>query len=145
MRVMGLDFGSKTCGVAVTDALGLTAQGLCVIWRKEENKLRKTLARIEELCKEYEVSLIVLGFPKNMDGSFSERCQLSMEFSEKLKRRTGLSVVLHDERLTTEEANEIMALAGIKSKDRKKSIDRLAAVLILEDYLSRSENRREDG
>lgn len=136
MRILGLDLGSKTCGVAVTDGLLLTAQGLEVIRRKEENKLRKTLARIEEIIKEYEVSEIVLGYPRNMDGSISARCLLSEEFSEKLKKRTGLPVILHDENLTTEAAHEIMIEAGVRREDREKVIDKLAAVLILEDYLN---------
>lgn len=136
MRIIGLDLGSKTCGVAVTDGLMLTVQGLEVIRRKEENKLRKTLARIEELIKEYEVSQIVLGYPRNMDGSIGKRCLLSEEFAEKLKKRTGLPVILHDEALTTEAAHELMIEAGVRREEREKVIDKLAAVLILEDYLN---------
>ena len=101
MRIMGLDFGSKTVGVAVSDELLLTAQGLEIIRRKEENKQRQTLARIEELIVEYGVTEIVLGYPKNMNDTLGDRVQKTEEFKEKLERRTGLPVVLWDERLTT--------------------------------------------
>ena len=136
MRIMGLDLGSKTCGVAVTDGLGLTAQGLEVIRRKEENKLRQTLARITELAEEYKVEKIVLGYPKNMDGSVSKRCELSEEFAKKLTGRTGIEVILWDERLTTVSAHEIMIEAGLKREEREKIVDKVAAVLILEDYMT---------
>lgn len=136
MRIMALDLGSKTCGVAVTDELGLTAQGLEVIRRKEENKLRQTLARITELVAAYKVFKIVLGYPKNMDGSVSRRCELSEEFARKLIARTGIEVVLWDERLTTVSANEIMIEAGLKREEREKIVDKVAAVFILEDYMN---------
>ena len=135
MRIMALDLGSKTCGIAVTDALGLTAQGLEVIRRKEENKLRQTLARITELVEEYNVEKIVLGYTKNMDGSVSKRCELSEEFAKKLTARTGIEVILHDERLTTVSAHEVMIEAGLKREEREKIVDKVAAVFILEDYM----------
>lgn len=135
MRIMGLDFGSKTVGVAVSDPLFLTAQGVEIIRRKEENKLRKTLARIEELIVEYEVGKIVLGLPKNMNDSEGPRAQLSLEFKEMLERRTGLEVVMWDERLTTVEADNIMMEAGIRRENRKEYVDMIAAQLILEGYL----------
>lgn len=135
MRIMGLDFGSKTVGVAITDPLGLTAQGIEIIRRKEENKLRKTLARIEELIVEYEVTKIVLGLPKNMNDTEGERVRLSLEFKEMLERRTGLPVDMWDERLTTVEAHEIMIEAGIRREDRKDYVDMIAAQLILEGYM----------
>ena len=106
MRIMGLDYGSKTVGVAVSDALLLTAQAVETICRTQENKLRKTLARIEELCREYEVERIVLGFPKNMNNTIGDRAEKSLEFAEMLKRRTGLPVVMWDERLTTVAAEQ---------------------------------------
>lgn len=140
MRIMGLDLGSKTCGVALTDELGLTAQGLEVIRRKEENKLRQTLARITEIAKQYNVEKIVLGYPKNMDGSVSRRCELSEEFAEKLTLRTGKKVILWDERLTTVNAHEIMMEAGLKREEREKIVDKVAAVLILEDYMNSNKN-----
>ena len=135
MRIMGLDFGSKTVGVAVCDELGYTAQGVETITRKEENKLRKTLARIEALVEEYQVETIVLGYPKNMDDSIGERALKTEEFRDMLVRRTGLPVVLWDERLTTIEANEILIESGVRREDRKKVIDKIAATLILQSYL----------
>lgn len=137
MRIMGLDFGSKTVGVAVSDALLITAQGLEIIRRKEENKLRQTLARIEELIVEYEVEEIVLGLPKNMNDTEGERVSLTMEFKDKLERRTGLPVVLWDERLTTIAADKAMMEAGIRREHRKEHVDKVAAVLILQGYLDR--------
>lgn len=135
MRIMGLDFGSKTVGVAVSDPLFVTAQGLEIIRRKEENKQRQTLARIEQLIQEYEVGEIVLGYPKNMNDTEGERVAKTKEFAEKLTRRTGLPVHFWDERLTTVEAEEIMIEAGLRREERKEHIDKLAAVLILQGYL----------
>ena len=135
MRIMGLDFGSKTVGVAVSDPLLITAQGVEIIRRKEENKLRQTLARIEELIQEYEVTEIVLGLPKNMNDTEGVRAQLSLEFKDKLERRTGLPVHMWDERLTTVEADNIMMEAGIRRENRKEYVDMIAAQLILEGYL----------
>jgi len=137
---MGLDFGSKTVGVALSDPLLITAQGLEIIRRKEENKLRKTLARIEELIVQYEVAEIVLGFPKNMNDTIGERAQLSLEFKEKLERRTGLPVTMWDERLTTVAADRAMMEAGIRRENRKEYVDKIAAVFILQGYLDRRGN-----
>lgn len=135
MRIMGLDFGSRTVGVAISDALLLTAQGIEIIERKEENKLRRTLARIEELIVEYEVEEIVLGLPKNMNDSLGERAGLSMEFKDKLERRTGLPVMMWDERLTTVAADKAMIEAGIRREHRKEHVDKIAACFILQGYL----------
>lgn len=135
MRIMGLDFGSKTVGVAISDPLFITAQGIEIIRRKEENKLRKTLARIEELIIQYEVGEIVLGFPKNMNDTIGERAQLSLEYKDKLERRTGLPVTMWDERLTTVAADKAMIEAGIRREDRKEYVDKIAAVFILQGYL----------
>ena len=135
MRLMGLDLGSKTVGVAVSDPLLNVAREVEIIRRKEENKLRQTLARIEELIVEYDVKEIVLGLPKNMDGTEGERAALSLEFKDKLERRTGLPVHMWDERLTTVEAIEIMDADGIKPQDREKYVDMIAARVILEGYM----------
>ena len=143
MRIMGLDFGSKTVGVAISDPLLITAQGITIIRRKEENKLRQTLAQIEELIQEYEVSEIVLGNPKNMNDTMGERAQLSAEFKEKLERRTGLPVVLWDERLTTVAADKAMMEAGIRREHRKEHVDRSAATFILQGYLDYRKNMEE--
>jgi putative Holliday junction resolvase len=137
---MGLDYGSKTVGVAISDELLLTSQGKEIIRRNEENKLRRTLARIEELIQEYGVEKIVLGLPLNMDGSVSERSKLCLEFKDRLERRTGLPVEMQDERLTTVEADEIMDEAGFKDrKKRKDYVDMIAAQIILQDYLNNIE------
>ncbi|MCM1040085.1 MAG: Holliday junction resolvase RuvX [Roseburia sp.] len=143
MRIMGLDFGSKTVGVAISDPLLLTAQGIEIIRRKEENKLRKTLARIEELIVAYEVDEIVLGFPKNMNDTIGERAELSLEFKEKLERRTGLPVIMWDERLTTVAADKAMMEAGIRREHRKEYVDMIAAVLILQGYLDRRADKEQ--
>ena len=135
MRIMGLDYGSKTVGVAISDPLCITAQGIETIERKEENKLRKTLARIEELAKEYEVEKIILGFPKNMNNTVGERGEKSLEFKEMLERRTGLPVIMWDERLTTVEAERTLIESNVRRENRKKYIDKIAAVFILQGYL----------
>ena len=137
MRIMGLDFGSKTVGVAVSDSLLITAQGVEIIRRKEENKLRQTLARIEELIVEYEVGEIVLGLPKNMNATEGVRAELTAEFKENLERRTGLPVHMWDERLTTVAADRTMMEAGIRRENRKEYVDMIAATLILQGYLDR--------
>ena len=135
MRILGLDFGSKTVGVAVSDPLGITAQGVEIIRRKDENKLRQTLARIEAIVQEYEVERIVLGLPKMMNDSLGERVDKTMEFKEHVERRTGLPVVMWDERLTTVAADKAMMEAGIRRENRKEYVDMIAAQLILQGYL----------
>ena len=132
---MGLDYGSKTVGVAISDSLGITAQGIETITRKDENKLRKTCARIEALIEEYQVEKIVIGLPKHMNNDIGIRAEKSMEFAEMLKRRTGLEVQMWDERLTTMEAERTLIESNIRREDRKKYIDKIAAVFILQGYL----------
>lgn len=136
MRLLALDFGSKTVGVAVSDALGLTATGVEIIRRKSPNKLRQTLARIEELVKEYNIDKIILGYPVMLDGSEGERVEKTKEFASMLERRTEKEIVFQDERLTTVEAYEIMDMMGIKKEDRYNYVDMVAAKVILEDYLN---------
>lgn len=135
MRILGLDYGSKTVGVAVSDPLKITAQAVETITRKEENKLRQTLARIEELCKEYEAEKIVLGYPKQLNNTIGDRAVKSEELKEMLERRTGLEVVLWDERLTTVAAEQVLQESGVRRENRKKYIDSIAAVFILQGYL----------
>ena len=135
MRIMGLDFGSKTTGVAVSDPLGITAQGIETITRKDETKLRQTCARIEELIREYEVGTIVLGYPKNMNNTLGERVEKTLAFKEMLERRTNLPVVMWDERLTPNAAEQILIESGVRRENRKSVIDKIAAVLILQGYL----------
>ena len=135
MRIMGLDYGSKTVGVAVSDALGITAQGVETIRRKSEKRLRQTLARIDALIEEYQVESIVLGFPKNMNNTIGNRAEKSLEFQKILKKRTGMPVVMWDERLTTVEAYQTMKETKVRREDRKKYVDELAAMFILQGYL----------
>lgn len=137
MRIMGLDYGSKTVGVAVSDELLLTAQPVETIERKSENKLRRTLARIEELIDSYGVSFIVLGYPKNMDNSEGFRAQATEEFKEMLERRTGLDVFLQDERLSTVESERVLMEQGVRRENRKRYVDKLAASVILQGYLDK--------
>lgn len=147
MRILGLDFGSKTVGVAVSDALGITAQGVEIIRRERENKLRQTLARIEELIAEYEVDSIVLGYPKNMNNTEGQRCEKTQEFKEMLEKRTGLPVALWDERLTTVMADNAMTEGNIRGVERKEYVDKLAAVFILQgylDFISRQKEQRDE-
>ena len=145
MRIMGLDYGTKTVGVAISDALGLTAQGIETIQRKEENKLRRTLARIEELVSEYEVEKIVLGFPKHMNNDIGERAEKTLEFRDMLARRTGLEVIMWDERLTTVEAERTLIESNVRRENRKKYIDKIAAIFILQGYLDSVYLQRQTG
>ena len=140
MRVMGLDYGSKTIGVAISDPLGLTAQGIEIIRRDEENKLRKSLRRIEELIKEYQVEEIVLGFPKNMNNTIGERAEKSLQLKETLERRCKLPVIMWDERLTTVEANRTLMESKVRRENRSKYVDMIAAVFILQGYLDSKAN-----
>lgn len=135
MRIMGLDYGSRTVGVAVSDPLGITAQALTTITREDENKLRKTCARIEELIGEYEIETIVLGYPKNMNNTIGDRAKKTEEFKAMLERRTGLPVVLWDERLSTVSSERILMESKVRREDRKAVIDKVAAGLILQGYL----------
>ncbi len=135
IRIIGLDYGSKTVGVAVSDPLGITAQGVEIVRRKSENKLRRTLARIDELIEQYQVDRIVLGFPKHLNNDIGDRAVKSLEFKEMLEKRTGLDVVMWDERLTTVEANRTLIEAQVRRDNRKLYVDKIAAVFILQGYL----------
>ena len=140
MRVIGLDYGTKTVGVAISDELLITAQPLLTIERERANKLRKTVAKIEELISEYNVEEIVLGYPKNMNNTLGERAAATDEFREMLERRTGLPVILVDERLTTIEADRILEETGVVASGRKEYIDKMAAAIILQNYLDMKKN-----
>ena len=144
MRKMGLDCGSKTVGVAISDPLLITAQGIEIVRRKYEDKLRQTLARIEELIVAYEVDEIILGYPKNMNDSLGERAEKTLAFQEMLERRTGLTVQLWDERLTTVAADKAMIEAGIRRENRKEHVDKIAAVFILQGYLDFCRNKQSE-
>ena len=144
MRILGLDYGSKTVGVAESDPLGFTAQGVEIIRRKSENKMRQTLARIEELIAQYQVEEIVLGLPKNMNNTLGDRAEKSLELKETLERRTGLPVVMWDERLTTVSANRVLMETGVRRENRKEHVDEIAAVFILQGYLDYLANKNEE-
>ena len=145
MRILGLDYGSKTVGVAISDPLRLTAQGLEIIRRKQESHLRQTMARIEQLIAQYQVSTIVLGFPKNMNNTLGDRAKKTLEFQDRLKKRTGLPVVMWDERLTTVEASRTLIECRIRRENRGQYIDELAAVFILQGYLDLLGNEKKQG
>ena len=144
MRILGLDFGSKTAGVAASDELLITAQGVEIIRRKSQSKLRQTLARIDELVGEYKVEKIVLGYPKNMNNTEGDRCEKTKEFKEMLEKRCGLPVILWDERLTTVAADQSMMEMGIRRENRKEYVDEIAAIFILQGYLDYLSNHPEE-
>ncbi|MFV9510952.1 Holliday junction resolvase RuvX [Tepidibacillus sp. LV47] len=132
MRILGLDVGEKTIGVAISDELGLTAQGIEVIQRKT---LDQDLKRLREMITEYEVEAIVVGLPKNMNGTIGKRAEMIMEFAEQLRDEFDRPVHFWDERLTTVSAEKTLIAADMSRKKRKKVIDKMAAMLILQGYL----------
>ena len=142
MRILGLDYGTKTTGVAVSDPMGWTAQGLEIIRRTDPNSLKPTLKRIEEICKQYKVEKIVLGFPKNMNNTVGERGEKTLVFKQKLEARLHLEVELWDERLSTVSAENALLEADISRQKRKQVIDKLAAVIILQNYLDAASKKR---
>lgn len=135
MRILGLDYGSKTVGVAMTDALGMTVQPYKTIQRERESKLRQTLSEIAEIVEQYQIEKIVMGLPLNMDDTEGDRASKTRDFAEKLKLRVAVPIEFTDERLTTMEAEEILDQSGIPRSEQKKVIDQVAAQLILEQYL----------
>ncbi len=136
MRILGLDYGSRTVGVAISDPLLITAQGVEIIRREHENKLRRTYARIEEIIAGYgDVDRIVLGYPRNMNNTEGERCRKTEEFKAVLERRCSLPVILWDERLSTVAAENAMIESGLRRQERKKYVDEIAAMIILQSYL----------
>ena len=136
MRILGLDLGDTTVGVAVSDPFGWTAQGLEIIKRGGENEYKKSLNRLSELVAEYQVEKIVLGYPKNMDNTQGPRCEKTKAYQEKLEKRFPLiPVVLWDERLSTKAAAKPLFEAGLSRDERKRVIDKMAAVHILQGYL----------
>lgn len=131
-RILGLDVGDKTVGVAVSDLLGLTAQGVTTI-RRESNK--KDFQAMEELIKEYEAKKIVVGLPKNMNGSLGPQSEKAMKFAEKLKNKFNVEIIYIDERLTTKSAERALIQGNMRRENRKKVIDKVAAIFILQSYL----------
>lgn len=143
MRILGLDFGSATIGVAVSDPLGWTAQGVEIIRRSEENNLKKSIERLRTLCSEYGVEKIVLGLPKNMDNSEGERAKKTIAFKKRIKKELGLPVVMWDERLSTVGAEKVLLEADLSRARRKQVIDKIAAVFILQGYLDSTAKDKE--
>ena len=139
MRIMGLDVGEKTIGVAISDALGWTAQGLETIKR---TSLKEDIVKLKEIISRWEVSRIVIGLPKNMNGSMGPQGEKVIEFAKQLKEKTSVDVVLWDERLTTVAAERLLIEADVSRAKRKKVIDKLAATYILQGYLDRKRNMR---
>ena len=136
-RIMGLDYGSKTIGVAVSDLLGMTAQGVETIDINEQIKDFK-IKRLKELVNEYNIGKIVVGLPKNMDNSIGFRGEATLYFVEVLKKKIkSVEVILQDERLTTMGAERVLLEANVSRKKRKNVIDKMAAVLILQTYLDK--------
>lgn len=142
MRILGLDYGDKTIGVAVSDPFGWTAQGLEIIRRKEEGAYKKSVARIGELIEEYGVTTIVLGYPKNMDNSEGSRCEKTKAFQEKLQEYCDVPIVLWDERMSTIAANRSLLEGNLGASKRKMVIDKMAAVFILQGYLDYKANEK---
>ncbi|MFD2169233.1 Holliday junction resolvase RuvX [Tumebacillus lipolyticus] len=136
-RVLGIDYGDVRIGIAVSDAMGWTAQGVETITRKT---LEDDLARLKELIEKYEVSTIVLGLPKNMNGTIGPRGELSQQFAEILETTFHLPVVLWDERLSTMAAERMLVSADVSRKKRKQVVDKMAAAIILQNYLDRQQN-----
>ncbi|MBO1514826.1 MULTISPECIES: Holliday junction resolvase RuvX [Metabacillus] len=134
MRIIGLDLGTKTLGVAVSDELGWTAQGIETIKINEENR-DYNFARLTEIINEYSIEKIVLGMPKNMNGSIGPRAEASQKFADILTKKFKLPVILWDERLTTMAAERMLISADVSRKKRKQVIDKMAAVMILQGYL----------
>jgi len=139
MRIMGIDFGDSRIGVAVSDPLGWTAQGLETIrWK---NSMMEPAERIKQLAEQYGVEKIVLGLPKNMNGTLGPSAEKAMEFGELLSQITGIEIVKWDERLTTVAANRVMHEVGMKTSKKKSTVDKIAAVLILQGYLDSRSNK----
>lgn len=134
-RLMGLDYGERTVGVAVSDLMGWTAQGIETVRRKEDNNLKATVARLREIIKEYGVKKIVLGYPKNMNNTIGPRAERTEQFKKRLEKEFGLEVELWDERMSTMAARRGLLEADISRKKQKKVIDKMAAVYILQGYL----------
>jgi putative Holliday junction resolvase len=136
MRVMGLDIGSHTIGVAISDELKVTAQGLKTIRRKS---MKEDLSEISNLISEFKIDKIVIGLPKNMDGTLGKQAKMVLQWIKKLRERINLPVVTWDERLTTMEASKVLLQADLSRKKRKRVIDKLSAILILQGYLNQEE------
>jgi len=136
VRYIGIDFGSKTIGIAISDALNITAQGYETIKRLNEIDVKDSIERIREIIEEFNITEVVLGFPKNMDGSIGERAEKTLWFKKLLEKKIKMEVILFDERLSTSFSEKILISANVKSRHkRKKVIDQMAASYILQGYM----------
>lgn len=144
MRVLGLDLGTKTVGIAISDTLGLVAQGLETFTFKEE-RYEEALNYVVNLIRQYEVTTVVLGYPKNMNGTVGERGKVTEWFKDALENRIDVKVILWDERMTTMIAEQILLEADLSRRKRKKVIDKMAAVVILQSYLDAQYNKYKKG
>lgn len=135
MRYLGLDLGSRTLGIAISDITGTIASSYKVIRHQEEYD--RLLDEVEEIVKEKNISKIVLGFPKNMNNTIGPKGELSLEFKEKLEARLDIEVFLQDERLTTKQAEDVLITNNTRRDKRKKVIDKLAATIILQSFLDK--------
>lgn len=146
MRILGLDYGDKTIGVAMSDLLGITAQDIEIVRRTDENSFKKSIARLREIIREYEIKTIVLGYPKNMDNSEGIRCQKTLEFRDRLQRNfKSMEIILWDERLSTVATERNLIASGMNFFERKEVIDKIAAVYILQGYLDYLNNKNGEG
>ena len=135
MRIMGLDYGSKTIGVAISDPLGWTAQGIETISRQDPGNLIDSIKRLSVLVNEYEVEHIVVGLPKHMNNDLGERVDRTLYFVKRIERELGISVETFDERLSTVAAERVLTEGNVRKENQKKYIDKVAASLILQTYL----------
>ena len=140
MRIMGLDIGSHTIGVAVSDELGITAQGLKTIRRKSKED---DLKEIIKIIDQFKIGKIVVGLPKNMNGTLGKQAEMVFQWIKTMKDKIGLPVATWDERFSTVEASRVLLEADVSRKKRKKAIDKLAAVLILQGYIHRDRNQND--
>lgn len=144
MRILGLDFGMKTIGVAISDPLGWTAQGVEIIRREEENNLKKSIERLKAICEEYQVEQIVLGNPKHLNNTAGDRVEKTVAFKKRIKKELKLPVKMWDERLSTVAAERSLIEADVSREKRKQVIDKMAAVFILQGYLDSIANKTEE-
>ena len=129
MKILGLDLGTRTVGIAISDALGMMAHGV-ETFRFEENHYKKAILHVQQLVTTQRVSTIVLGLPKNMNGSIGERGQVTQEFAKKLEEAIKVPVILWDERLTTMQVERVLIQADVSRGKRKKVVDKMAATII---------------
>ena len=135
MKILGLDLGSKTLGIAISDALGLTAQGI-ETYNFNENQYNDAIKRVRDITQNEKIEKIILGYPKNMNGTIGERGKISENFGKKLEEELDIKVILWDERMSTLQAEKILIDANMSRQKRKKVIDKMAAVVILQSYLN---------